>query len=276
MACRRNAWVVAFVLLLPSVAVAHGDLHEQIAAMTRRIEQDPARAELYVRRGQLHRAHQEWNAALADYDRAERLEPGLVVLDFLRGVALLDAGRPEAARAALDRFLARRPEHAGAYATRARAHAALEQRLAAGQDFSRAIALMPRPRPEYYVERARVLAAAEQLDEALRGLDAGLDTLGPLVTLQLYAIDLELARDRPGAALARLDRMLGQAGANPAWLARRGEILELAGRPGEAKEAYASSLVALERLVPSRRQTKAMDELTARVRIALDRLASSR
>ena len=276
-----HGWIVRvliFLLLLPALAAAHGDLHEQIAAMSRRVEQEPERAELYLQRGQLHRAHREWDAALADYEQAERLDPGLLIVDFLRGVALLDAGRPEAARAAHDRFLARRPDHAEAHATRARAHVALGERLAAARDFSRAIALLPQPRPEYYLERARALTAAgsEYLDEALRGLDAGLDTLGPIVTLQLYAIDLELARERPGAALARLDRTLRQAGANPTWLARRGEILERAGRPGEAREAYASSMAALERLAPSRRKTKAMDELAVRVRTALERLETTR
>jgi tetratricopeptide (TPR) repeat protein len=271
--------VLTFVLLLlPAPAAAHGDLHEQIAAMTRRIEQAPARADLYVRRGQLHRAHGEWDAALADYDQAARLDPELAVVDFLRGVALLDAGRPAAARAALDRFLARRPDHAEAHATRARAQVGLGHRLAASQDFSLAIALVPQPRPEYYIERAQALAAAgdAHLDDALRGLDDGIDKLGPLVTLQLYAVDLELARERPAAALARLDRMLQRVGINPTWLVRRAEILERAGRPGEARAAYASSLAALDRLAPSRRASKAMDDLTAKVRTALERLEAAR
>jgi tetratricopeptide (TPR) repeat protein len=272
-----RAWLVSILpllILLPSSVAAHGDLHEQIAAITRRIDQAPSRAELYVRRGQLHRAHGEWEAALADYDRAARLDPTLDVIDFLRGVVLLDAGRPSDARAVLDRFLARQPDHAEAHVARARARLGLGHHLAAGQDFSRAIALLPQPRPEYYVERARALSAAgdAHLDEAVRGLDDGIDRLGSPVTLQLYAVDLELARARPAAALARLDRMLERAGSNPTWLVRRAEILELAGRPGDARIAYASSLAALQGLAPSRRGSKAVDELTARVRAALERL----
>jgi tetratricopeptide (TPR) repeat protein len=270
--------VLTFMLLLPASVAAHGDLHEQIAAIARRIDESPSRADLYVRRGQLHRVHGEWEAALADYDRAARLDPDLSVIDFVRGVALLDAGRPADARAALDRFLARRPDHVEAHATRARAWLGLGQPLAAAHDFSRAIALRPQPRPEYYIERARALAAAGDIhvDEALRGLDEGIERLGPLVTLQLYAVDLELVRARPAAALARLERMLERFGSNPTWLVRRAEILERAGRPGEARAAYASSLAALEGLAPSRRASKAVDELTARVRVALERLEAAR
>jgi tetratricopeptide (TPR) repeat protein len=270
--------VLSVVLLLPATVTAHGDLHEQIAAMTQRIEQAPSRAELYVRRGQLHRVHREWDAALADYAQAARLDPELTVVEFLRGVVLLDAGRPTAARAALDRFLARRPDHAEAHAARARAHLSLGEPLAASRDFSQAIALLPQPRPEYYLERAQALVSAgdAHLDDALRGLDEGLDRLGRLVTLQLYAVDLELARARPAAALARLDSMLSGPASNPAWLVRRAEILERAGRPGEARVAYASSLAALERQSPSRRASKAVDELTIRVRTALERLDAVR
>ena len=96
------------------------------------------------------------------------------------------------------------------------------------------------------------------------------------MTLQLYAVDLELARARPAAALARLDSMLSGSASNPTWLVRRAEILERAGRPGEARAAYASSLAALERQSPSRRASKAVDELTTRVRTALERLDAVR
>src|SRR2546429_3401664 len=46
------------------------------------------------------------------------------------------------------------------------------------------------------VGRDRALAAegGDHLDEALRGLDEGIKRLGPIVTLELYAIDLELDR----------------------------------------------------------------------------------
>ena len=43
------------------------------------------------------------------------------------------------------------------------------------------------------------------IDEALRGLDEGINQLGPVVTLQLLAIDLELRRKSYDAALTRLD-----------------------------------------------------------------------
>jgi len=61
------------------------------------------------------------------------------------------------------------------------------------------------------VGRDRALAAegGDHLDEALRGLDEGIKRLGPIVTLELYAIDLELAHKRYDSALESLGLAMG-------------------------------------------------------------------
>lgn len=260
----------------PVRAGAHGPIHEQIAALTDRITEDPQNAALYLKRGELHSHHLDWPAALADYERAAQLDPTLAAVDFARGRTLLQAGRPTEARSALDRFLAKHPDHAEGLATRARVLVSLGHGLAAGADYTRAIAAaerLDRPNPEYYLERARALAAegGDHADEALRGLDEGVRRLGPLMVLQLYAIDLELAGKRYDAALARLDTLAAQSPRKEPWLARRGEILEQAGRAAQARLAYEQALAAIESLPARHRQTEATARLEARIRAALAR-----
>ena len=51
-------------------AAAHEPIDEQIAALEQRIDADPRNAALYLRRGGLESHRGEWQAALADYDRA--------------------------------------------------------------------------------------------------------------------------------------------------------------------------------------------------------------
>ena len=269
------AWF-AVCLMLPSPVAGHGDLHERIAALTKQIEQCPTNADLYLQRGELHRLHRDWDAALADYERAAQRDPGLAAIDLHRGRMLLEAGRAQSARAALDRFLARHPDHAEARVARARVLVRLGHRAAAAEDFTRAIAQLPRPKPEYYLERARALAADgdERLDEALRGLDEGLEKLDQPVALQLFAIDLDLKKRRYDAALARLEKISAQAARRETWLARRGEILEQAGRPAEARKAFRAGLAATESLPPHRRNVKAVVELEKRLRTGLERLGA--
>jgi tetratricopeptide (TPR) repeat protein len=251
------------------VVSAHDGLHEQLAEVSARLRRDPRNASLYLKRGELYRLHREWRRAAADYDRAARLDPRLAAVDFARGRMLFEAGRAREAKSALDRFLRAEPRHAEALATRARVLVRLGRRAEAAQDFTRALALAPEP--DLFVERAAVLAAAggEHAREALGGLDEGVARLGPLVTLQLPAIELELREGRYDAALARLDTVAARAPRQESWLARRGDILLRAGRTEEARAAYAAALAALETLPAPRRRTRAVAELEAHVRAAL-------
>ena len=262
------------VVSLPFSALAHDGIDEQIAEVTRQIERDPKNAALYLKRGELHRLHRDWDKASLDYDHAARLNPQLAVVDLARGKMLYESGKHEPAKLQLDRFLSQQPEHVEALVTRGRVLAKLNRHAEAAQDFTAAIAhSAPRPQPEMYIERAQTLAAAgiEFRDEALRGLDEGIEKLGPLVTLQLAAVDLELAQKRYDRALTRLERIAAQSPRKETWLARRGEIMEQAERKTEAHESYAAALAAIETLPPHRRRVKAVTELETRLRAALRR-----
>jgi tetratricopeptide (TPR) repeat protein len=262
------------VLVSVALAFAHADLEQQIARVTKQIESDPGNATLYLQRGELHRLHREWDDAETDYARAARLDPSLIAVELARGMMLSDSGNPDEAKTHLDRFLAAQPDHVNALATRARVLADLGRRLAAAEDYSRAIRLSTNPQPEFYLERARALTleGGEHFAEALRGLDEGIQKLGPVATLELAAIDLELQIKRYDDALARLDAVAAQSGRKETWLARRGEMLEQAGRPGQARKAYADALAAIESLTPRARKVPATAELEAKVRSALQRL----
>lgn len=268
---RSASFCLLLLVLAPLSGLAHGDLHLQIEEATRRIAQAPTNAELYLRRGELHRAHQDWDAAQADYDRTLSLNPKLAIVDLARGKMFLEANWPLSAIVALDRFLAGHTNHIDALITRARALVKLGKRLEAAGDYDQAIACAARPQPEIFLERSQALTTegSAYFGQALSGLDAGMQKLGPLVTLQLFAIDLELKQKHFDGALARLERVAAQNPRKETWLARRGEILQEAGRLKEASDAYRAALKAMAELPPSRRQVPAMVELEKRIRHAL-------
>ena len=254
--------------LVPSFARAHEGLHEQIVAITARIKRDPKNAALYLQRGELYRLHRDWARAAADYDRVSRLQPTLTIVDLGRGKMLLESRRFQQAKFVLDRFLRHQPRHVDGLITRGRVLAKIRSRLEAAKDFTDALALAPEP--ELYLERAQVLAGDERyIQEALRGLDEGIKQLGPLVTLELAAIDLELRGNNYDAALTRLDVITAQSERKETWLVRRGEILKAAGRHEEARKAFSAAIVAIESLPPERRQSRAITALQLRARSAL-------
>ena len=272
---RRNKliWLMGVAIslaLLSSFALAHEGLHEQIAAVTAKIRRDPKNASLYLQRGELHRLHRDWARASADYDRAERLQPDLKVVNLARGKMLFESSRLQGAKLALNRFLSQQPGHYEGLITRARVLAKMRARSDAVRDFTQALAVSSMPEPELYLERAQVIAGDEkQVSEALSSLDEGIKRLGPLVTLQLSAIDLELRRRNYDGALNRLDLIAAQSERKEAWLVRRGEILRLACRDEEARAAFNAALVAIESLPPERRQSKTVTALQLRARSAL-------
>ena len=268
--------VLALIFVSPGEAPAHGDLDQQIAAATARIESQPHRADLYLKRGELHRAHRDFTLALADYDRAAALDPGLASVDLARAGMGFEADRLDVALDEIERFLDRRPDYAEGRALHARILARLGRPLDAADEWARAIATTPRPRPEYYLERAQALAVVGRIDEALGTLDEGLRRLGSVVTLELAATEMEVSRARYDAALARVDRLAAAASRKEQWLLQRGVILERAGRPAEAREAFTAALKAVETLPEARRRTRAVEEIETRSRNALERLGEKR
>ncbi len=272
----RMIWLLAVTICLAmsSSAQAHEGLHEQIVAITAKIKRDPKNASLYLQRGELHRLHRDWTRAAADYDRAARLEPELKVIDFVRGRMFYESGRLQRARLTLDRFLTQKPSHFEGLVTRARVLARLGATTDAIRDFTQVLAVSPDP--ELYLERAQIAAGdangarkQKRIDDALNGLDEGMKRLGPLVTLQLAAIDLELRRGSYDAALSRLDQVTSQSERKETWLVRRGEILALAGRKDEARSTFQHALTAIDSLPPSRRHTRSITALQLRIRSAL-------
>jgi predicted Zn-dependent protease len=262
-------------------AFAHVAVDGQIADVTHRIASRPRDASLYLHRGELHRVHRDWEAARADYERARAIDPSMSGVDLCFGRMLLESGRPIDAVAALDRYLAAKPESPEGFAVRARSLVKLGRGLEAAADYTRAIelgAVAGAPSdPDLHVERARALAAEGGVHaaEAISGLDEGSARLGYPVTLEMEAIDLELFLGRHDAALQRLDRLLARSPRKESWMCRRGEILEAAGRSAEARDAYVSALRAIDALPSPRRGTRAMGDLERRIRSGLDRLATS-
>jgi tetratricopeptide (TPR) repeat protein len=252
----------------------HGGLHEQIHRVTQQIRQHPDRAALYLQRAELHRLHQDWQHAQADYDRAAELDPALDEVHLGRASLLLDTGRATEAVNLLNGLLERNPEHGEAWIARGRIYRRLKQPDRALADYEKALAVLQEPEPAHYVERARLMRGetARSIEAALQGLDEGIARLGPQLPLQLFAIELELARKDFDQALARLGTISSGDSRQEPWLALEGEILAQAGRTEQARQAFADALAAIESLPQHLRRADATRLIEQQVREHLARL----
>ena len=270
---RFLAGVVASLLFVLGVgafpASAHGDLHEQIEAATARIRANPGNAQLVFHRAELYRDHEEWALAAVDYDRAEKLAPGNVVVRLGRGRLWLAMGKLDAAKIELDAFLAVEPKNSGALADRAQLAQTQARFDDASADYALAIEHADPADAELYLGRARAQASAGKIDAALAGLDEGSLRLGHPATLGLLAVELERGRGHFDAALGRIETMRAGAARQEAWLERRGDVLLAAGRADEARRAWADSLLALDSLPTRLAGTESMQALRRRLNTKL-------
>jgi len=267
--------LVAATLLLVSTG-AHPGIDEQIAELDKRIAATPTDATLYLRRGELYRIHRNWKQAEADYAHALKLDPDLIIVQQCIGRMMLESDRAAAAIKPLESYLAKRPTDTRTLALVSRAYVKLGKNLEAAKSYTLTLATVTngKPRPEYYLERARALVAAgpKHIDEALAGLDEGLKALNHPVTLQLYAIELEIDQLRYDSALKRVDQIASRSVRKETWLIQRGEILEKARRPEQARLAYQGALDAIAALPKSRIRNRAVERLLAQATAGIERL----
>jgi tetratricopeptide (TPR) repeat protein len=256
-----------------AAAAADADIRPKITELTAEIYKEPNKPSSYLERGDLYRALQNWDAAQADFDFARQLDPKIERIDFLQGRLFFEAGWPWSAKLSLDRFLRHQTNDIEAMVLRARTLTRLEDRTAAAADYTRAIQLTTESRPELYLERAQCLAGAEGLlDSALKGLEEGIRTLGPLVTLEMAAIEIELRQKRFDAALSRVDDLLAKSARKESLLARKADIFQQAGRLDDARGNYRAALESIESLPAARRNVPAMADLQRQIHEKLDQL----
>ena len=262
---------VALLTTCPTPARAHDPLSERLERADKEVSKHPSDARLVLRRAELYREAGRLGDARADVARATILAPGLPEVALLRGRLRLDGGEPQAARAEMDALLARHPRMAEGRVLRSEALEAEGRIGEAADDLERALDDLVLASPDHYLRLARLLAGTDppQREREENALRLGIDRLGPTPALVAEAVELELARGNPGAALQWHDRMEPFRKSDPSWIARRGELLEAAGQKLEALAAYSAALDAIEALPKARRMARATRELGAAMRSRL-------
>ncbi len=259
MEIRGIAKIHLLAVCLSFSALGHEGIDTQIQSLNKRVLESPQDYRLYLRRADLYRRHKEWNNALKDLERADRLEPGNHESALSRAQLELDRNNPEKSLQILEDLLRRQPDFIPALFVQGRAYAEMNKIPESANALTRGIELLPAPRPDHYLERAKILASdPKYIEDAIRSIDDGLVTLNNNISLEQYATELEINNGRLEPALIRVERVLTNNPALPAWLVRKAEILTKLGRYDEAVETYEAASNSIS-LFPIRRQnTKAM------------------
>jgi len=271
--CLLQALALAF-LGFQSFSAAHVGIHEEIETLSRIIQQDPTISQLYESRGEANRLHGNLDRAAQDFKTALDIDPGNVAATIGLGQTYLDQGNARQAMIYLNRALAKESDNIRALTTRAQAYTRLHRPLDAAADYTSIIKQFgahKKPIPDHYLEcaRAYALAGDTHIERALNILDEGINVLGRIRILELYAAELEVKRGNFDTGLARLDSILADATRKEFLLLKRGDILTAAGQPAAATREYRAAQDAIATLPPQRRNTSAIRQLQANLVIRL-------
>ncbi|MFN0079449.1 MAG: hypothetical protein ACKVY0_23540 [Prosthecobacter sp.] len=240
---------------------AHGTYHDLETAISAQIKAEPDNAELYVKRGRLHLEHADWKTALIDLERADRLAPGMLESELVRGEALALAGHWEAALAVLNDLLMAHANQPQGLLQRARVLKQLKQDEPCLNDYRRALEKTPHPEPDLFQEVAEALMACGHGEEAVQVLQRGLQAVGAVPSLVLKAMEIETAAGHFDAALSRIEAMQKSAPRPEPWMAKRAQLLAQAGRHAASRAAWQALATHLAALPNLERGSHAMSRL---------------
>jgi tetratricopeptide (TPR) repeat protein len=269
----RNIHLLALaglsLLLQAASGFGHGGLHELIDAQNKKVEKAPSDPALRFELASLYGQHGEVELALKNLDRVDALAPGKFPTDLLRGEAWVVAEKFTKAKEAFDRQLVSHPENPRAWLLRARAEHKLGQDAVSLADYREALKRTPSPEPDLIQEVADALASHSCEKEAAQVLATGIEKLGKIPSLELRALDLEIAMKDFDAALRRVEEAQKNAPRPEPWMARRATVLAQAGRIEESRAAWKALADHLSSLPESERNSTAMTNLAEETRQAL-------
>lgn len=263
-------------------AAAHGTVGNRMDDVNHALEHDAHDAKLYLKRGRIHQEKQAWDRALADYERAQRLDQNLYEVGYWTGMLYFERQEYETAEQHFKRYIKLSDSPQG--------HIALgELYLQTGKPeqsarhYDKAIALDVNPAPVLYLKRARALQQARPapltagyLNTVVTGIDEGIARHGGLATYLEFLVGLYEANGDCRRALDTIARLPESLRSSPAWQFTRAGLLLKSGDREAAGAAYQAAIAAVEQLPEHRRNVKANTAVKQQAQLALHRLDKSR
>ncbi|HQS57230.1 MAG: hypothetical protein B7Y56_00315 [Gallionellales bacterium 35-53-114] len=253
---------------LPLSAWSHGDLHDQIDKISQHIHSGKPEAALYLKRGQLYLQHGNYPDAIVDLGKSMELDPKLKVAHYHLAQAYLAEGSSDTAEQHIKLFLkSLGPDTYGGlsrgYGLLGKIHQKKNEHMEAVQAFEKSLKNNTLPAPVDYLQIARsyVKSGQQYQQKAIDILDQGIVRLGPVVTLQEEAIELELLLGNYDAALGRVETLRSQGISDANIFFKQASVMSKAGRFEEAQGCYKKALAEIERLPAYKQQSRVIVKL---------------
>ncbi len=251
-------------LALIGITDAHEATLTSLETVDRKLAASPHNSRLHIRRASLLLENRQPALALESVARAHALGAGSPALSLTESTALLALDRPKEALAILSGF----PPTASVLSQRARALHASGESAAAIKECR--TLLDTGPDPDIAFLAAEILVETHDTPAAIRLLDTAFPENSRPSSIELRALDYEISLKSWNAALARTASRIAASPRPEPWIARRAEILTMAGRDADAAATWQDLLATIRNLPPSLRASHSMLSLALKARAATD------
>ena len=272
----KTLTLISFLCLLPCLQLfAHGDLSEQIEHISKRIEKDSTNAKLYLKRGQLHAQHEDFEEAKKDYIKARILNKELFITDLLLAQLYAENNLADTALIHANVFLKRYPDHSKAFITRAGIYQQLGEFGLCQKDLESAMANLKNPNPGHFVSisKAVLLQDASNVSEAVEWLKKGEEKFGFDIVLKTKEVELYEQSKQYENAILTIDNIIRQFPRKERWLFKKAVIYEKMGNTELAKKEYKATLAAIQNLPKRLQRTSKMLQLEVETYMKLEGLS---
>ena len=251
-------------------AFPHGPWHEQLAALSARLEAAPDDTQTRLARARLFAMHGDGLAARWDIHVAGRSGAAASLTALARADLAATEEDWTAAAAEIPSFRNDLRNNSEALRLCAKIHAARGEKAEYLATLRAVVESAARPEPDDYLVLAQTLSENGRAEDALKVLDAGVARIGPAVGLFEAGITLEEKRGNWEGAIHRIDAASKHVPNSARWLARKADCEEKAGRAESATSSRRAALALLESLPEARRNARANAELATALRDKLN------
>lgn len=251
---------------------AHGDLHERIVKVSEEISKDPLNPELYFKRGQLYFYHEDFNLALADYQKAKSL--GLASDDVAYWEARLYLQTEQTSKGinTINQYLAAHPTDVNALRVYGKLAEQAKDWPTAIEQFELVITHTTTPLPDNYMELVYALKQTNNYDGALKWLSNGVEKLGRLFVFDAERVAIYKAQDNYPKAIEVYTYWALSSNRKESYYYEIANCYKHLGDKENARTFYELSLSAIQRLSQHLQDTAAMKELAANIKTAYEDL----
>jgi predicted Zn-dependent protease len=260
--------IVVFSLLLNLNTFAHGSLSIRIAEKSKEIRENPTNAKLYFERGFLYQQHYEYNKAIKDLLKSEKLGNTAPELKYILAETYYLNKKYKHALKLTEQLLITNSSSVQTYQLQAQILFSLNRFVEAEKNYSYVFQHSANLLPEDIIEYTTIVLALDNTNynEALNIINVGLEKIGEnTLTLQLKKLDYLIASNQTNEAINQYNYFILNNERKEFWYFKKANYLIEIQQYNESKIALQQAKVAIAILKPKTQNTLAIKNLQAQI-----------